>query len=131
MNNANILILEHHKNSNVLTVSMNGIQESFYIDESKHYFRKLNLFIIEAYSIPDEQTIRMNTFSLKLALNELKDFKKVLDKRANDKIIRINFNSKLAGLNIESIVTNKENISELSELFDYEIIEDRYPEYYI
>jgi len=131
MNNANILNIEYNKNSNILMVSMNDTQESFYMDEFRNYFRKLNLFIIEAYIIPYEQPIRMSTFSLKLALNELKDFKKVLDKRSNDKIIRINFNSKLAGLNMESIITNKENISELSELFDYEIIEDRYPEYYI
>ncbi len=131
MNNVNILILERDKNSNILMASMNGTQESFYIDEFKHYFKKLNLFIIEAYSISDEQTIRMSTFSLKLALNELKDFKKILDKRFNDKITSINFNNKLVGLNIESIITNKENISGLSELFDYEIIEDRYPEYYI
>ena len=126
----NELSLEYHPHSYTLSVLLNRVHEVLYLGKP-HDFKSLNLFIIENYigKYPYETT---GIFYVKMGVNKLNDFKEVLYKRLKDKKIKTNLGSELDGLTLETIIANEKNGSlMLSELFDYEIIEDKYPEYYI
>jgi len=126
----NELFLEYHPNSYTLEVLLNGVLEVLYIGKP-HDFKSLNLFIIENY-ICQNQKVAPGLFLLRMGVNKLNDLKEVLNKRLKDKKIKTKLGSELDGLTLESIISNEKSGSlMLSELFDYEIIEDKYPEYYI
>jgi len=126
----NELFLEYHSNSYTLSALLNGVLEVLYIGKP-HDFKSLNLFIIENY-ICQNQKVAPGLFLLRMGVNELNDLNEVLNKRLKDKKIKTKLGSELDGLTLETVIENEKNGSlMLSGLFDYEIIEDKYPEYYI
>jgi len=126
----NELFLEYHPHSYTLGVSLNGVSEVLYLGKP-HDFKGLNLFIIENY-ICQNQRVSPGSFLLRMGVNKLNDLKEILYKRLKDKKIKTKLGSELDGLTLESIIANEKTGSlMLSGLFNYEIIEDKYPEYYI